>query len=79
MVLGTVSHKMWDEKGINGCQKTRIYWKKKSRGERLLMKIRRKMNTKSLFYVSETGEQDRTDDDASSEYTYLYGMYAEKF
>ena len=46
MVSGTVSHKMWDEKGINGCQKTRIYWKKKSRGERLLMKIRRKMNTK---------------------------------
>ena len=77
MVSGTVSHKMWDEKGINGCQKTRIYWKKKSRGERLLMKIRRKMNTKKSVLC--TGEQDRTDDHASSEYTYLYGMYAEKF
>ena len=32
MVSGTVSHKMWDEKGINGCQKTRIYWKKEKQG-----------------------------------------------
>ena len=79
MVSGTVSHKMWDEKGINGCQKTRIYWKKKSRGERLLMKIRRKMNTKKSVLCVGDREQDRTDDHASSEYTYLYGMYAEKF
>ena len=33
---------------------------------------------KSLFSVSETGEQDRTDDHASSEYTYLYRMYDRK-
>ena len=61
MVSGTVSHKMWDEKGINGCQKTRIYWKKKSRGGRLLMKIRSKMNTKkSVFCVGDRrARQDR--------------------
>ena len=28
MVSGTVSHKIWDEKGINGCQKTRFTGKR---------------------------------------------------
>ena len=61
MISGTVSHGMWDEKGIDRCQKTRIYWKKKSRGGKLLMKIRRKMNMKkSVFCVGDRrARQDR--------------------